>query len=174
MLTTQHVKNTVKFGGGSVMVWGCMTAQGAGYATHIDGHMDAELYARILDDKFLQTLDYFGLDTKEIVFQQDNDSKHTSKTASQWFKNHGIKVLSWPSQSPDLNPMEHLWHYLKQQLAAYETEPVSIHQLWEHIETEWDKIPAQFCINLVESMPRQFKSKGRIYQVLNKWQFLIS
>jgi len=48
MLTEQHVKGTVKFGGGSLMIWGCMTAQGVGYACHIDGNMNAELYTNIL------------------------------------------------------------------------------------------------------------------------------
>jgi transposase len=63
--------------------------------------------------------------------------------------------LEWPSQPPDLNPIEHLWWRLKQQLAAYETEPTSIDELWERVETEWEKIPAQVCIDRIESMPRR-------------------
>jgi transposase len=164
MLTAQHVKGTVKFGGGSLFIWGCITAQGTGYATRIDGGMDAELYTKILDDELLQTLKLFKLDKKKIIFQQDGDSKHTSKAATQWFKNNNIEVLPWPAQSPDLNPMEHLWWYLKRQLASYETEPISMHQLWERVEVEWDKIPAQVCIDLVESMPSRIaavlKAKG--------------
>lgn len=163
-LTLQHVQGTIKFGGGSLLLWGCMMAQGTGYAARIDGRMDAELYTKILDDEFLQTLEHFGLERNDIIFQQDNDPKHTSKAATQWFKNHNIKVLQWPAQSPDLNPIEHLWWHLKQQLAAYETEPVSMHQLWERVEEEWDKIPPQVCFNLVESMPRRIaavlKAKG--------------
>ena len=77
----QHVKGTVKFGGGSLLIWGCMTAQGTGYATCINGHMDAELYTKILDDEYLQMLDHFGLDKKEIIFQQDNDPKYTFNAA---------------------------------------------------------------------------------------------
>jgi transposase len=63
--------------------------------------------------------------------------------------------LEWPSQPPDLNPIEHLWWRLKRQLAAYETEPTSIDELWERVETEWEKIPAQVCIDRIESMPRR-------------------
>jgi hypothetical protein len=163
-LTDQHVEGTVKYGGGGLMIWGCMTAQGVGYACRIDGRMDATLYVNILDDELLQTLEYYHLDRDDIVFQQDNDSKHTSAAARKWIEDHGIEVLEWPAQSPDLNPIEHLWEHLKRQLAAYENEPAGIHELWERVEVEWNKIPALVCIDLIESMPRRvaavLKAKG--------------
>ena len=155
VLTGQHVKGTVKFGGGSLMLWGCMTVQGVGYASRIDGRMDAQLYTEILGDEFLKTLGGYGLDVGEIVFQQDNDPKHTSRIARKWFEDNGVEVLEWPAQSPDLNPIEHLWRHLKRQLAAYDTEPTSIYELWKRVEVEWYNIPVQVCIELIESMPRR-------------------
>jgi len=163
-ITEQHVKKTVKYGGGSLMIWGCMTAQGVGYACRIDGHMNAELYTGILGDEFLQSLDYYGMEVNKIIFQQDNDPKHTSQLAQKWFKDNNVEVLDWPAQSPDLNPIEHLWQHLKQQLAIYETDPDSMHELWECVEAEWNKIPPQTCIDLITSMPRRvaavLKAKG--------------
>jgi len=57
-----------------------------------------------------------------------------------------------------------LWQYLKQRLATYETDPVGMHELWECVEAEWNKIPQQICIDLITSMPRRvaavLKAKG--------------
>ena len=60
------------------MMWGCMTAQGVGYACRINGRMGAQLYTHILSDEFLQALDYYQLEAREVIFQHDNDPKHTS------------------------------------------------------------------------------------------------
>ena len=160
----QLVKDTLKFGGGSLMVWGCMTPQGVGYMCKIEGRMDAELYTTILQDDLLATVEFYGLDREELIFQQDNDPKHTSQKASKWFKDNNINVLKWPAQSPDLNPIEHLWSHLKRQLSAYETPPAGIHALWERVQVEWEKIPPEVCVGLIESMPRRIqaviKAKG--------------
>ena len=163
-LTDRHVQGTVKFGGGNLMIWGCMSAEGVGYTCRIDYRMDAKVYMDILDDYLLPTIDYYDLEKDNIIFQQDNDSKHTSKAAQKWFENNEIEVLEWPAQSPDLSPIEHLWEYLERRLAAYKTEPKGMLELWERIEIEWDKIPLEVCMNLIESMPRRIaavlKAKG--------------
>ena len=63
--------------------------------------------------------------------------------------------MAWPPQSPDLNLIEHLWQHLKKKLAEYETKSCGILELWERVEVEWNKIPVDICINLIESMPRR-------------------
>jgi hypothetical protein len=146
------------------MVWGCMSMDGIGWATKIDGKMDAELYTKILEEELQMSLDHWGKDFSDVIFQQDNDPKHTSKLAKKWFKDHEVDVMEWPAQSPDLNPIEHLWDHLKRKLNEYPTEPQGVTELWEGVQTEWDKIPAEVCKNLIESMPRRIeavlKAKG--------------
>jgi transposase len=163
-LTHHHVTGTAKFGGGSLMLWGCMAAHGVGHCCRIDGRMDATLYVEILQGEFLGTLTHFGLGRGDIVFQQDNDPKHTSRIAQKWFRANNIQLLDWPAQSPDLNPIEHLWHYLKRQIASGGEPPRSIHDLWLKVESEWEKIPSHVCANLIDSMPDRIqavlKAKG--------------
>jgi len=163
-LSDRLVQGTQKFGGGSLMMWGCMLWDGVGYACKIDGRMDGDLYSKILEEDLQESLTYFGKDAGDVIFQQDNDPKHVCQKARTWFQDNGFKVLPWPAQSPDLNPIEHLWDHLKRELGEYERPPNGMIELWERVEKEWNKIEAVVCQNLIESMPRRvaavLKAKG--------------
>lgn len=152
-LEPRNIIGKVKFGGGSIMLWGCMAISGVGKMCQVEGRMDAKQYISMLDQNLLPSAVDHGLDGTDFVFQQDNDPKHTSRLAKQWFSDNSIDVLRWPAQSPHLNPIEHLWNHLKCKLNAYETDPTSIHQLWVRIQKEWDSITPETCYMLIASMP---------------------
>ena len=88
------------------MIWGCFSYYGVGPIYHIPGIMDQFGYIKILEEVMLP----YAEEEMPLkwVFQQDNDPKHTSKRAASWFQTNKIKVMEWPAQSPDLNPIEKL------------------------------------------------------------------
>jgi len=73
----------------------------------IEGTMDGAKYRRIVDENLLESAMNLKLG-RRFTFQQDNDPKHKAKAALKWLNKKKINVLEWFSQSPDLNPIEHL------------------------------------------------------------------
>ena len=68
---------TVKHGGGNVKVWGCFAWNGVGNLAFIDGNMTGYMYNGILENNLFQSAVKLNLG-KNIVFQHDNDPKHTA------------------------------------------------------------------------------------------------
>ena len=106
------------------------------------------------------------------VFMQDNARIHTSLDAREFLMDHGVWVMDWPPYSPDLNPIEHLWHRLK--LIMYKEYP-QFNQLGSSVEEvaafyhalkeAWLKIPNLLIRKVILSMPNRLaacrKSRGR-------------
>lgn len=149
---------TVKFGGGSVMIWGCMASAGTGELFICEGRMNSEKYTRMLDTVLNPSFSkiYPGESREQIWFQQDNAPCHTSSVSRDFLRRTEINVLDWPAQSPDLNPIEHLWSVLKTNVAKHKT--TSKAQLIEQIKKEWQNIDSTICKNLVDSMPKRVKA----------------
>uniref|UniRef100_A0A4W5LHM9 Tc1-like transposase DDE domain-containing protein n=1 Tax=Hucho hucho TaxID=62062 RepID=A0A4W5LHM9_9TELE len=137
---------TVKHGGGNIMLWGCFSAMGTGQLHRIKGTMDRAMYRQILGENLLPSARALKMGCG-WVFQHDNDPKHTAKATKEWLKKKHIKVLEWPSQSPDLNLIDNLWRELKVRVAK--CQPRNLNDLEKICKEEWDKIPPEMCANLV-------------------------
>ena len=112
--------------------------------------MESDVYCSILKKKMLPSLRALCCGA---LSHYDNDPKHTSKATVDFLKRNKVRVMQWPSMSPDLNPIEHLWGILKRQVEHH--SPSSIQSLKEVILEEWKKIDVAKCCQLVHSMPRR-------------------
>jgi len=154
-LDDQFVKKTIKHGAGNLMVWGMITAKGMGRLHWIDGIMCGPDYVEILDKQFLGTLKDLKIrrSGKEgLIFQQDNDPKHTSKVAQEWFQKKNVKKLPWPPSSPDMNIIEHVWDQLDALVHARNPLLMNKEQLWEALQEEWENFLCKALDTLYESM----------------------
>ena len=156
-----HFRSTMKHGGGSLMVWGCFSAGGVGSLVRIQGKLDSMGYRQILQDGMLETYRGLGGRGWGIVFQHDNDPKHTAEATKQFLADEDVEVLRWPAQSPDLNPIEHLWAELKRRVRARPNFPTNRDQLWEAVSEEWRNIPESVCEALVDSIPKRLEETRR-------------
>ncbi|KAG1252213.1 hypothetical protein G6F68_011886 [Rhizopus microsporus] len=131
--------------------------------------MDSATYQHILGTTLKDSVDYYGINWSSWYFQQDNDPKHKSKSTLKWLQDNRVNVISdWPAQSPDLNPMEHIWRQLKLNLSLYKTHAKNTQELWERIEKEWNKFDKDLCCKYIDTMPDRIRALKAMDAIMPK------
>lgn len=145
----------------SQMIWGAMSKSGTAglYFLPQGTTMNGAKYVELLREK-LKLHMYIH---QCSIFMHDGAPCHRSKVVQNFLAKIKVSTLDWPGNSPDLNPIENLWEIVKKKVA--DKQPSSIESLKEAIKEVWIKeISAEYCNNLILSMPRRIqaviKSKG--------------
>ena len=81
---------------------------------------------------------------------QDNDPKHMSNRAQRWIEKENINWWKTPAEAPDMNPVENLWHELKEYLRC-EVKPKTRDQLIAGIEGFWKTVSVAKCQKIHKS-----------------------
>lgn len=123
-------------------VWAGISLKGPTHICIFDGTMDGELYVDILESTLLPFLaNKYPLGH---CFMQDNDPKHTCGVTKSFFEHNHVNWWHTPPESPDLNPIENMWHELKEYIRR-ETKPRSKEELVEGIKAFWKTVDAAKC-----------------------------
>ena len=148
--------STVKFPV-SQMIWGCISSRGVGRRHFVTTTVKAPDYVGILEKKLIPTVrDHFG-SAERCIFQDDSAPCHRARLTEIWIKENKIQRLSWPGNSPDLNPIEHCWSLLKKKVS--QRKPSSKQSLQEAIVQSWNHdLGIEYIRKLIDSMPDRLRA----------------
>ena len=132
-----------------VHVWAGISRRGRTGICLFNGIMNALLYVDILEKTLLPFIHNVYPDNHK--FMQDNDPKHVSKLAQQYYIDNNINWWHTPPESPDLNPIENLWHELKEYLRR-EVKPNNQLQLINGIEQFWNTVDVKKCCKYIDHL----------------------
>jgi DDE superfamily endonuclease len=153
------------------MIWGCFAGNKLGPIVFIDGTVNQDLYMAILQENLFPFMDVLDVDSgMEIIFQQDNATPHVAKRTRAYLSTamieHGFKLIIWPPNLPNLNPIENLWAHLKLHLHQWfpntkhlcESPETVKRVLREQLMEGWSDIEEDVLEQLIDSMPHRVQA----------------
>ena len=130
-----------------VHVWGGISRSGATKICIFDGIVDADLFCSILETTLVP---FISEKLPDHHFKQDNDPKHTSRQAQAFFEEHEINWWRTPPESPDLNRIKNLWHWIKFYLES-KVKPKNKQELVDGIKKFWErKVTPEKCNKYID------------------------
>jgi transposase len=141
--TPRNIQPTVPYGGGSVMVWGCISHDCKLDLVTIQGNPTGDQYIRdVLQPVVVPHFDNHPLATRP-VYMDDNARPYHSRAVTAYLQSEAVTSVSWPAMSPDLNPIEHIWDMLGRRIQARQPPVQNIRQLEAALHREWQQLSQQ-------------------------------
>ena len=145
------------WGGPSIMIWGGIGLNqlvGPVVFQNIGpGRGNGVTARRYIDQVLWPTVLPHFRRHRNLILQQDNARPHTARVTTDYLQRSGIQLLQWPSLSPDLNPIEHLWDHVQRQLNVTQPRPTTARELEQAVRRIWGNINMATINRLICSMP---------------------
>ncbi|GFV10599.1 transposable element Tcb2 transposase [Trichonephila clavipes] len=148
------VHESVRFGGGGVLVY-----DGISIDRRTDLYIirDGPLTARRYRDEILRpsVVPYAAAIGDDFILMDDNCRPPRANLVEDFLFEEEIVRMEWPSCSPDMNPIEHVWDALGRRVAVRQPSPQTLQEQERAFLEEWDRIPQLVINNLIDSMPQR-------------------
>ena len=143
-----------------VMVWAGISRRGATKICLLNRSVDSGVYQEVLQ---MHLLPFLNDVLPQGKFQQDNAPCHTSLSTRKFLEDNGVAVFKTPAESPDLNPIENLWHELKHYIRNT-AKPRTKEELLQGIKAFWKTVTAEKCRRYIDHLrkviPKVLEVKG--------------
>jgi hypothetical protein len=167
----ENVLSNTESGRVTVNMWAWMSADGPGELVFLPERANGETYLQVLRDVMLPSVRilYPAAEMPEIKLVHDNCPIHTCGIVTDWINRQpGLTALPWPSRSPDLNPIEHLWAIMVQRwdMRAERTKEALV----QHVNEVWESLRAtNICEVLVRSMNERCNAVINAHGAMTKY-----
>ena len=140
-LQDNHIVGTTTFGGGGVAVCGCFSVECKLDLYVLDGNLTGQTYRdNVLAPRVVPHFDNHALADRPI-FMDDNARPHRTRIVQHLLQQEAVQTIPWPAMSPDLNPIEHVWHFIGRKINQRNPKCQNIDELITAILQEWQQFP---------------------------------
>ena len=120
----------------------------------LDGNLTGQKYRdNVLAPRVVPYFDNHAL-VDRSMFMDDNARPHRARIVQYFLQQETVQTIIWPSMSPDMNPIEHVWDFIGQKINQHNPKYQNIDELRTAILQEWQQFPQERLRRLVRSMTR--------------------
>jgi hypothetical protein len=138
------------------MIWAGISLEAHTYLIFVEnGAMTAHRY--ILECVESHVGPYAPFIGENFLFMDDNVRPYMARIVVRYLEQVGVRLLPWPVNSPDLNPIEHVWEFLAKRVKRRQPRSETLNGLRVALQEEWAQIPQDYIATLIQSMPNRLR-----------------